>query len=364
MGFIILFVCILVSNVNAAIYIQPIDVQILPPNESVTSPRVSSKDVSQLGNIKNNRKSDKSTEVIKHTREDEKVPVWVGLLSLVKKNLIDKDSKQTPLVKKPTIMAPINKPITTTSTEAIEIKEVSSPHAEHSKKPEDIINVNKNAESSFPSASEPKETPKKIDNVETSNKRVEFSLPPDSPSKHNSNDLDNKFTSNKNKYVYFTHSGESNKGEDVITVNNNVVPPLFYNSPSNKNSSEVGEEETASKNTESSSFTREPKETPKKMDNVETSNKSDEFSIPSDSPSNNSIKVSDVGKINNNVLITEQSQNSEKEDNVIATSNVGCDSSSSLCTNSSQECRHGNVCTSVLILASSLYFYHTVGAFE
>lgn len=81
-----------------------------------------------------------------------------------------------------------------------------------------------------------------------------------------------------------------------------------------------------------------------------------------------STKVIDVQNINHSVLgknslYINSSKISEGDSKLIATGDeTGCENSTSHCA-SLQKCTHGNVCTYVLIFASSLYFYYTVGAF-
>lgn len=180
----------------------------------------------------------------------------------------------------------------------------------------------------------------------------------------------------------------------------NLDSPFYYKSSSNKNSNKVEEveqkfeffdvlksifhgssplQDTPGKvevktdfmsNDKSSFYSESPsKDIPRKVE-VET----DTMNVKSSPPPNTlakeeQTKVNDVqNNINSvsdkNPLHVSFSNISEKDNKVIATSNeTDCDTSTSLCA-SSQECSHGNMCTYVLIFASSLYFYHTVGAFE
>lgn len=180
----------------------------------------------------------------------------------------------------------------------------------------------------------------------------------------------------------------------------NLDSPFYYKSSSNKNSTKVEEveqefefvnvlksifqgssplQDTPGKvevktdfmsNDKSSFYSESPlKDIPRKVE-VET----DTMNVKSSPPPNTlakeeKTKVNDVqNNINSvsdkNPLHVSFSNISEKDNKVIATSNeTDCDTSTSLCA-SSQECSHGNMCTYVLIFASSLYFYHTVGAFE
>lgn len=175
--------------------------------------------------------------------------------------------------------------------------------------------------------------------------------------------------------------------------------PFYYKSPSNENSTKIEEVEkrfefldvlksvfhgasplqektgkfdveTDTMSVKSSFHYESPsKETLRKVD-VETDTMNVKSSLPpntlvKDEPTkvsavkNNSNSVSDK-----NLLHVSSSKISEKDDKLIATSDeTDCEASTSLC-KSSQECSHGNVCTYVLIFTSSLYFYHTVGAFD
>lgn len=183
-------------------------------------------------------------------------------------------------------------------------------------------------------------------------------------------------------------------------ITKNLDSPFHYKSPSNKNSTKVEEVEqelefvdvlksifhgssplqdtpgkvevkTDSMSDNKSSFYSESpsKNIPRKVE-VET----DTMNIKSSAPPNTlakeeQTKINDVQNSINSVsdknpLNVSLSKISEKDNKLIATSNdTDCDTSTSLCA-SSQECSHGNMCTYVLIFASSLYFYHTVGAFE
>lgn len=183
-------------------------------------------------------------------------------------------------------------------------------------------------------------------------------------------------------------------------ITKNLDSPFHYKSPSNKNSTKVEEVEqivefvdvlksifhgssplqdtpgkvevkTDSMSDNKSSFYSESplKNIPRKVE-VET----DTMSVKSSAPPNRLAKEEQtkVNVVQNNInsvsdknpLNVSLSKISEKDNKLIATSNdTDCDTSTSLCA-SSQECSHGNMCTYVLIFASSLYFYHTVGAFE
>lgn len=183
-------------------------------------------------------------------------------------------------------------------------------------------------------------------------------------------------------------------------ITENLDSPFHYKSPSNKNSTKVEEVEqklefvdvlksifhgssplqdtpgkvevkTDSISDNKSYFYSESpsKDIPRKVE-VET----DTMSVKSSAPPNTLAKEEQtkVNVVQNNInsvsdknpLNVSLSKVSEKDNKLIATSNeTDCDTSTSLCV-SSQECSHGNMCTYVLIFASSLYFYHTVGAFE
>lgn len=184
-------------------------------------------------------------------------------------------------------------------------------------------------------------------------------------------------------------------------ITKNLDSPFHYKSPSNKNSTKVKEVEqkleffdvlksifhgssplqdtprkvevkTDSMSDNKSSFYSESpsKDIPRRKVEVET----DTMNIKSSAPPNTLAKEEQtkVNDVQNNIssvsdknpLNVSLSKISEKDNKLIATSNdTDCDTSTSLCA-SSQECSHGNMCTYVLIFASSLYFYHTVGAFE
>lgn len=189
---------------------------------------------------------------------------------------------------------------------------------------------------------------------------------------HNTNNatknLDSPFyyKSSSNKNSIKVEEVEQMKGEFV-----DVLKSIFHGSSPLQDTPGKVEVKTDSMSYDKSSFYSESpsKEIPRKVE-VET----DTMNIKS-SPPPNTLAKEEQTKVNyvqsninsvsdKNPLHVSFRNISEKDNKLIATSNeTDCDTSTLLCA-SSQECSHGNVCMYVLIFASSLYFYHTVGAFE
>lgn len=187
---------------------------------------------------------------------------------------------------------------------------------------------------------------------------------------HNTNNT----TKNLDSLFYFKSPSNKNstKVEEVEQIDEfvDVLKSIFHGSSPLQDTPGKVEVKSDSMSDKSSFYSESAsKDIPRKVE-VET----DTMNVKSSPPPNTlakeeQTKVNDVQNninsvSNKNPLNVSLSKISEKDNKLIATSNdTDCDTSTSLCA-SSQECSHGNMCTYVLIFASSLYFYLTVGAFE